>query len=273
MATIETWRRLPFSRLPAGEQSAWTEALLAEVVETRVPALRWRETAPEALSLGRGQPIADVDLNACAVAGVRVYRRATGGTAVLGGRDLLGLDVVLPPGHRLALSNVAESYRWLGEALAAGLRQLHIAAEAVNPQTARTQARTLTPDDPARRACFATLSPYEVAVAGRKLIGLAQARRRGAVLLQGAVLLRWDAERLAVLLAIPVERRAATVHALHDRAIGLDEVALPLERDELIARLTDAIATAADADIRVDEWSDEERDRFARALPQFAPIA
>ncbi len=269
----EIWRRLPFSRLPASEQAAWSEALRAGAAQTRVPALRWREAEAEALSLGRNQPLSDLNLDACHAAGVHVYRRATGGTAVLGGPDLLGLDVALPASHRLALANVAESYRWLGEALAAGLRELGIAAEAVNPEAARVQGRSLDADDPVRRACFATLSPYEITVAERKLIGLAQLRRSGAALLQAGILLRWNAERTASLLAIPPELHARSLHALHDRAIGLDEVALALERDELIARLGAAIARAADADLRINEWSDEERSGFEQALAQFAPVA
>jgi lipoate-protein ligase A len=273
MTTIETWRLLPFGRLPAGDQAAWTEALLTGVAQTRVPALHWRETSPEALTLGRGQPLTHVDLSACHAAGVPVYRRATGGTAVLSGPDLLGLDIALPAGHRLSPANVAESYRWLGEALAAGLRALGVAAETVSPQAARAQAASLEPDDPVRRACFATLSPYEVTVAERKLAGLAQLRRGGAVLLQAGILMRWNAERLASLLAVPPELRARSVHALHDRAIGLDEVALGLEREDLIAQLTTAIAKRADADQRVDEWSAEERAGFQQALAQFEPIA
>lgn len=236
------------------------------------PALRWRQMEPEALVLGYRQPESAADPVACRAAGVRVYRRTSGGTAVLSGRDLLAVDIVLPAGHRLALSNVTESYRWLGEALAAGLRSLGIAADAVSPAEARVQARSIAQDDPLRLACYALLSPYEVVVGGRKLIGLAQVRRRSGSLLQAGLLLRWNAERLAGLLTIPAGQRERVAHMLHDRAIGLDEIGLGLDDEELIAHLTVAIGAAGGAELAPEEWNDEERASYERARPGLGPI-
>jgi lipoate-protein ligase A len=269
MASSETWRLLPFSRLPAGEQMAWAEAMLANV---RAPALRWRRIEPEALVLGRRQAETEADLAACHAAGLCVYRRSTGGTAVLSGPDLLGLDIALPAGHRLALPNVTESYRWLGEALASGLRALGVVAEPVSPATARSQDPMIAPNDPIRLACFAILSPYEVTVSGRKLIGLAQARRHAGSLLQAGILLRWDAERLAELLTIPPNRRESIAHALRDRAIGLDEIGLNLGDDSLMDHLNESIARAAGATLTPDGWSAAERAGYEQSRPGFAPI-
>ena len=131
------------------EQLARPEAMLAALTG---PALRWWQALPEALVLGRGQPLAAVDLEACRATGVRVFRRSTGGTAVLCGPQVLNLNVVLPAGHPLALADVTRSYRWLGEALVAGLglsasrlRRLHPMLPARRPHRSRRIQRSGLP--------------------------------------------------------------------------------------------------------------------------------
>lgn len=269
MTTREAWRLLPFTRLPADEQMAWAAAMLSAVT---APALRWRQTVPEALILGRGQPETSINFDACRAAGCAVYRRATGGTAVLSGPELLGADIVLPPGHPLALADVTQSYRWLGEALAAGLRGLGVPALAVEPEAARAAREALPAGDPLRLACYALPSPYEVVAGGRKLAGLAQARRRSGVLLQAGVLLRWQPERLVPLLAIPVAQQEQTIAALRGRAVGLDELSGSVDRSALVARLTEAIACAAGAAFEQAAWSDAEEAAFREALSQVVAL-
>src|SRR5947207_1918634 len=106
-------RMLPASAMPAAEQLAGSLALLAGLEHTGVPAMRWYQFQPSALLLGSSQQAHEVDLAACATAGVPVHRRRSGGGVVLSD-SLLLLDLALPADDPLFTSDVTESYRWLG---------------------------------------------------------------------------------------------------------------------------------------------------------------
>jgi lipoate-protein ligase A len=175
-------------------------ALLEGVVRAPAPALieratRWlEETAADgrvragwslptsaALVLGSAQR-----LGVLAWPGHAVVRRGTGGGAVICDPSYLMLDVALPAGDPRVADDLAESYRWLAERLLEALRATGAQGLwAVAP----TEVRSLDEADRAagRLACFAGLGPYEIVDAhGRKLVGLAQRRRRGAALFQAA---------------------------------------------------------------------------------------
>ncbi len=141
---------------------------------------------PAALVLGSAQRDDEVDRDACAAAGVAIVRRGTGGGAVLCDSGVLLIDIAVPRGHDLGIDDVTEAYRPLGEALAAGLAALGVETRLVAVDDARASdaARRAA----ARRACWAGISPYELLLPdGRKLVGLAQRRRQGAVLHQVAI--------------------------------------------------------------------------------------
>ena len=108
-------RRLPFSDAPMGRQLALSEALLEECATSGTPALRWYIPAEPALVLGNGQEPRIANMAACHSAGARVYRRTSGGTAVLVNAELLSLDVILPAGHALWTSDIVNAYRWVGD--------------------------------------------------------------------------------------------------------------------------------------------------------------
>jgi lipoyl protein ligase-like protein len=184
-------------RAPAADLIPRPLALLdAAIVEGRAQGV-WSCATEPALVLGSGQLPPD---GWAPPAGLALVRRGTGGGAVLCDQDYLMLDIALPPGDRRILDDVTESYRWLAERLAAALGELGIGdLSPVRPPTLRRL------DDAAREAgriaCFAGLGPYELLDAQeRKVVGLAQRRRRGAVLLQAAAYLGGDRTALAGML-------------------------------------------------------------------------
>lgn len=171
-----------------------------------------------------------------------IYHRHAGGTAVLVGPHLLSLDVVLPAGHPLILSDVVESYRWFGEAWVAALQHLGIDTRLVSPdeahaqQALRKQPETRAYEALMHRACYGTLSSYEVAEGRRKVVGLDMIRRRVGTLLQAGVLLHWDTELLAQLLGHSAEEQTLLRAGLFQRAVGLDIIAgRMVSADEVIA--------------------------------------
>src|SRR5256885_981767 len=76
-----------------------------------------------------------------------------------------------------------------------------------------------------RPACYGTLTPYEVVVGGRRRVGSAQLRRRGVVLHEGGILLRFDAAATARWLAAP------SPDARRERAARLDAAVTDLQRE------------------------------------------
>jgi lipoate-protein ligase A len=186
--------------------------------------------------LGRSARDPAIDRRAVEVEGVEVVRRSSGGGPVLWDRDLLALDVLLPRDHPLAGDDVVAAYRWLGEAVAAALGSLGAGDVEVVSVAAARAAR----DRPgaAVDACFGGLSPFEVLVAGRKVLGLSQTRRRNGTLLQAGIPLRLD----AVLLARLMGRDAGFALALAAGAAGLDEVLPGISADDVVRAVDRAVA-------------------------------
>jgi lipoate-protein ligase A len=221
LGSTDTWRRLPTDGGSSQDHVRLSDALSR--LASR-PTVWWHWTAEPTLILGAGQHQAVVDLAACTAAGVRVINRNSGGTSVYADPSMLGLDVALPPHHPLIQDDVVESYRWMGEVWVHALSSLGITGRIVSIEEAHAQPRP-SPDVESilRLACFGSLSPYEVVVEGRKIVGLSQVRRAGRTLLQSGIYLTFSAEALSQLLLMSDRPRAA--HKLEDVAIGLDQAA------------------------------------------------
>jgi lipoate-protein ligase A len=192
------------------------EAILTAVAEGRSrPTLRFFAWEPPCLSIGYNQAMMDeVDITRCQQAGVDVVRRPTGGRAILH-TDELTYSIVAPQGEPRVAGGVVESYRRLSAGLVRGLRFLGVdvvQAEAGHGQDADVSA-----------ACFDAPSAYEVTAGGKKLVGSAQVRRRGAVLQHGSLPLRGDITRICHYLVVPSEeRREELRQELRARATSLE---------------------------------------------------
>jgi lipoate---protein ligase len=173
---------------------------------------------------------------------------------------LVALDVVLPPGHPLAPADVVETYRWLGEAVAEALAELGLEHVEV-AEIARARSASAAPGE-AAAACFGGLSPFEVLVDGRKVLGLSQARRRPGTLLQAGLLLDLDADGLARLMG----RGATFARALAAAAAGLREWRADLAAADLVSAVERAVSSATGATVQADEPNGAERAQIAAAL-------
>jgi lipoate-protein ligase A len=206
------------------ESQAWNEERLAGPLTA--PCWRlWRYERPVVI-LGssqrrRWEEGREID-------GVSIRVRASGGGAVLAGPWLLGLSVALPHGHERVASSPVASYRWLGLGLAEVLSAQGLPEVLAIPPEQIEPLRRARTGGAADWACFGSLSPWEVTAAGRKIAGLAQARRRHGVLLVAGILLSavpW--EILCRTLGQPLEEAGA----LRGRTISCEE-AVPDSRIE-----------------------------------------
>ena len=141
----------------AAQEQAWNERQLAAPVPFAAARV-WRY--PQAgVVLGRSQHALLASLDA---GGRHIIERAAGGGAVLVGPWLLGTSVALPTAHPLlAGESIADSYRWLGRVFVAALAEHGVAAESV------PRERTWKAPEQLAWACFAGMSPWELAVDGR----------------------------------------------------------------------------------------------------------
>jgi len=226
-----TWRLLNTGLADGATNMAMDEAILEAVAAgLSLPTLRFYAWHPPCLSLGYSQAVRDeVDLEACRARGIEVVRRPTGGRAILH-TDELTYSVVVPQSDPRVAGEIIESYRRLCQGLLAGLRMLGLDVVQAGRKPSEPEAFSA--------ACFDAPSDYEIIVGGRKIVGSAQARRRGVVLQHGALPLVGDVTRIMDLLNLPddereafrvaLRARATTLEAALGRAVSFDEVARAL---------------------------------------------
>ena len=189
------------------------------------PVLRLYAWLVPTLSLGRFQDARRaVDLGFCRDRGIPVVRRPTGGGAVLHDREVT-YALVGPTDREPFGGGLIESYRRIAEGIAAGLRLLGV--EPDPPVPGGTAAPLLAP-----APCFARPSSYEITFEGKKLVGSAQVRRRGAALQHGSILLdaRPDLFEEAAGGRRPGERGWTTLKERLGRVPEFEEVAVAVAR-------------------------------------------
>lgn len=187
-------------------------ALLQLYPALQRPTLRLYGWSPPCLSLGIAQRFREVRADQCAARGITVVRRPTGGRAILHDQELTYALVTAQADPLVSARTVGAAYARISQALVAGIRRLGVDAEFAPPPAA---------DTPASAACFDVPAEHEIIAGGRKLVGSAQARKAGALLQHGAVLLHADPAALAALLHLPPALGAAQ---LGDRLVALDEL-------------------------------------------------
>jgi lipoate---protein ligase len=269
LGTVETWRRLPFGRGATAPLLAGVEGLMSGL-EAGQPVLRWYIMDQPSLILGSSQRLEDVDLHACELASVAVHRRRSGGTTVYADHQLLSLDVGLPTGHHLLHSNITEAYRWFGEVWQAALELVGIPSRVIPDEEARLQQAGR--DMPSKQVCFGGVSPYEVMFGERKLVGLAQVRRRAGGVLQAGIYQRWQPELVATLLAgdpaVQAERRRQlTLHAC-----GLDDTGIACSLEAIRLAWEQALATRMGVQLIDSEWTAGEQAALAAHQERYLTI-
>jgi lipoate-protein ligase A len=144
------------------------------------------------------------------------------------------------PTGRLS-SDLTESYRWVGDRLLDLVEGRRVEVDEARGDVAALRARS----DPVSKlllsACYGALSPHEIVDReSRKLVGLAQIRRRHAALFQIGILLR-DQSRLADYLVVPDEATREQLRAeLQRRSVGLESLLTSREVSAVVEAIADA---------------------------------
>ncbi|MDE2858532.1 MAG: lipoate--protein ligase family protein [Chloroflexota bacterium] len=199
-----------------GSRNMATDCAIFEAVSAgrQPPTMRLYGWEPMCLSLGYGQRSRDVDMGRLRARGWQLVRRPTGGKAILHG-DELTYSLCLPINHPLAAGDVVDSYRRIGAGLASGLEGLGatIISERKDPRDNKG----------AGPVCFEIASHYEITVAGRKLVGSAQMRRKAGLLQHGTIPVRGDVGRICDVLSFErEEEREAQRQSVRLRAVTLE---------------------------------------------------
>jgi lipoyl(octanoyl) transferase len=177
-------------------------ALLEEVESSRDPRTivrfyRWQRPT---VSLGRNQRIdTAVDEAFCALHGVDIVHRPTGGRAVLHDDELT--YAVASNDSTVFGDTIYANYKSVSEALCEGFNRVGVPA-ILAPETRRvpTHAGAASVNDV---PCFMSVSRYELTVEGRKIVGSAQRRLRRSFLQHGSMPLSCDREKLAQVMGMP----------------------------------------------------------------------
>jgi lipoate-protein ligase A len=157
------------------------------------------EVDAPALALGSSQPESDVERTVADRLGIDVFRRHSGGGAVMmSPGSCVWIDIVLPIDDPLWAPDVSMAPLWLGEVWASALAGVG----AIDP-TVHRGAMVRPPM--AGVVCFAGLAPGEVSCAG-KTVGISQRRTRSVARFQTIALLEWDRQLHETLLAPGISR-------------------------------------------------------------------
>jgi len=179
--------------------------------------LRLYRFDPPCLSLGRNEPTARYDRSAIARLALDVVRRPTGGCAVWHEHEVT-YAVAAPIATFGGLRN---AYHAIHARLALALRSLGVEATRAlhHPPPSSTILHQPT-------SCFATSARGEILVAGRKLVGSAQVRKRNAFLQHGSILLDGSQEIVSLVSrGSSVVSRETTLSSELRRHVSFDEVA------------------------------------------------
>ncbi|HLC40819.1 MAG TPA: biotin/lipoate A/B protein ligase family protein, partial [Methylomirabilota bacterium] len=211
---------------------------LGRIRGTSPSTLRFFSWSPPSVSLGYGQALdGRISIDAIHRLGVGLVRRPTGGSAIYHDtreREVT-YSVVARTGDFPGAEDLLETYRWIAQGLLAGLKQLGLPVELVPIGRSR-------PREEAPTFCFARAGSYEIEVHGKKLVGSAQRRRKGAFLQHGSILLGADSERLRQLfpLADPLANMITMEETLGRRPLVENVV------QTLVNGMTEALTLSVD---------------------------
>ena len=174
-----TYRFIPFSQHSGAMNMAIDEYLLEQQLNGAPPALRLYAFDPPTVTVGLSQKIEEDTIARIRSKGFDVVRRPTGGRAVLHHKDLTYAFVAreLDDAGGILAKSVSAAYKQICVGLQNAFEILGLAAEL---GSAEVPYRHLAD-------CFLATTNADLQFDGKKLVGSAQLRRKGAVLQHGSI--------------------------------------------------------------------------------------
>ena len=181
--------RLLVSRKQNGyAQMAMDEAILESIIEKQSPeTIRFFDFSPPAITIGRLQNISEVNLQRCKKEGIVIVRRLTGGRAVIHSGDFT-FSFIIRKDNPVFQGNVYETYKKISYIFLEVITSLGIPAEwkkGNNKKPGNKETAYIH-----KPLCFSATTRYELTVRERKVLGVAQYRKKNGLLVQGSMLLR-----------------------------------------------------------------------------------
>ena len=227
---------------------ALDEALMARARRTGETVLRVYGWSQPTLSLGRNQRAVGLyRAQALADRGIGVVRRPTGGRALLHHREITYSVTARCEDNTALLTE----YGRVNTLLCSALGSLGVPVVVAMPGT-RAPAPSAAP-------CFAEPARGELTLRGRKLVGSAQWRDRGAMLQHGSILVDDDQSSIAVLLSETVAPTPAPA-TLRD---ALGRAPVMAEVGDALFRAVRALADPDAAPLEVDRDLDQAATQIA----------
>jgi lipoate-protein ligase A len=191
--SLQPWRLLDLAAYNASANMAIDEAMLRACAHQKgVPAtIRFYTWSPAAVSIGCLQRISgNFDLSQAKELGLDAVRRPTGGRVVLHKGDLT-YSLVFAEDNPIIPRGIPTSYQKINQAVQRGLRLVGIPAQlCLERKISRSPF------------CFSGVAQYEILVHGKKIMGNAQKREKGACLQQGSIMVE-DQQELIRRLFLP----------------------------------------------------------------------
>ncbi|WP_133297418.1 lipoate--protein ligase family protein [Motiliproteus coralliicola] len=162
------------------EQQLITEQVNSPIDQPRL--LLWRYSQP-AVIMGCSQRPDPKQLQRAAQRNLPIIRRGSGGGAVLAGPWMLSLSFFIPITHPLAELDLIKIFGWFEQVWLQALQQSGIDSRGVD-KALIDHSKQVAKEQQVDWACYAALSHGEiVSPDGRKLVGLAQIRKRHCIAL------------------------------------------------------------------------------------------
>ncbi len=240
------WRLILDEPASGAWNMAVDEALLLSQKPNDAPVLRFYGWNPPCVSLGRFQNAAAFH-SQFSIPNSQFVRRPTGGRAIWHQHEITYAVVLREELLPREWHSIIGSYQWLSRAFIEGLQTLGVQAQLAQNHKSL----------PREENCFASAARSDFVVDGRKLIGAAQCRKKGAILQHGSLLLS-------------VDRTAwqQNIGGSMEATVSLQELGIQATRDEIIAALCSGAKQTLDAHLQVSGLSKNEKQQASRLYSQ-----
>lgn len=216
---------------------------ISEILEAGVetPQVLFWQYDQAAVIMGCSQRPSDAQTQRSMEAGFPILRRRSGGGAVLAGPWMLSVTVFIPPEHPVAGQNIIEIFSWLEQIWIDTLLTCGVPCKGVDQQMI-DRSKVVSQEQDLKWACYASLSHGEViSDDGRKLVGLAQIRKRkGVALVSGLHLYPCDWNELSRIVVGSTEP-GLSLEALNSDASSLSGISSERLLPDLIQAFIDRL--------------------------------